>query len=311
MVGIYKITNKLNGKSYIGQSIHCGKRLDEHCKGDQFIDAAIQLDGIENFAFEIIKECNKNELAFWEDYYIMKYNAMFPEGYNKRWNCSEETRKVMQLQDKPLDMSQVQNSKAYTIQSFNNFEQQFSFRPYDELILMLGELQQRYYPKNYRVCNLYKLEKYYQEELKILKEKIPIKKSLIYDNNESLTCSQSNLLNELRKYINKYNNNIPIRRLSGEKEAGYSINKYNRLEDIISKWPTVDFGLPENEKVFQLDGIHIFKNFNGNTIQPLICLIKKGYLNLNKIEFLGKKEKIDIDNLDKQAKLLNEIFIHN
>jgi hypothetical protein len=33
MIGIYKIENKLNKKSYIGQSIHCGKRLDEHSKG--------------------------------------------------------------------------------------------------------------------------------------------------------------------------------------------------------------------------------------------------------------------------------------
>lgn len=32
MIGIYKITNKLNGKSYIGQSVHCGKRFDEHSK---------------------------------------------------------------------------------------------------------------------------------------------------------------------------------------------------------------------------------------------------------------------------------------
>lgn len=32
MAGIYKITNKLNGKSYIGQSIHCDKRLDEQLK---------------------------------------------------------------------------------------------------------------------------------------------------------------------------------------------------------------------------------------------------------------------------------------
>ena len=36
MIGIYKITNKLNGKSYIGQSIHCGKRFDEHNKGKQY-----------------------------------------------------------------------------------------------------------------------------------------------------------------------------------------------------------------------------------------------------------------------------------
>ena len=93
MIGIYKITNKLNGKSYIGQSIHCGKRLDEHCVGSQFIDEVIQLDGIENFTFEIIKECEKNELAYWEDYYIIQYNTFFPSGYNKRWNCSEDIRK--------------------------------------------------------------------------------------------------------------------------------------------------------------------------------------------------------------------------
>jgi predicted GIY-YIG superfamily endonuclease len=34
MVGIYKITNQKNQKSYIGQSIHCGKRFDEHYKGN-------------------------------------------------------------------------------------------------------------------------------------------------------------------------------------------------------------------------------------------------------------------------------------
>lgn len=34
MIGIYKITNDKNGMSYIGQSIHCGKRMDEHLKGD-------------------------------------------------------------------------------------------------------------------------------------------------------------------------------------------------------------------------------------------------------------------------------------
>ena len=42
MIGIYKITNKNNNKSYIGQSIHYGKRLDEHSKGEQFLDNAIE-----------------------------------------------------------------------------------------------------------------------------------------------------------------------------------------------------------------------------------------------------------------------------
>ena len=60
MVGIYKITNKLNNKAYIGQSVHCGKRLDEHYKGNQFIDDVIRQDGIVNFTFEILKELSSH-----------------------------------------------------------------------------------------------------------------------------------------------------------------------------------------------------------------------------------------------------------
>ena len=96
MIGIYKITNKLNGKSYIGQSIHCGKRFDEHNKGKQLIDEVIQTEGVENFNFEILKEVDKKHLSYWEDYYIIKYDAMFPKGYNKKWNCNEEIRKEIQ-----------------------------------------------------------------------------------------------------------------------------------------------------------------------------------------------------------------------
>ena len=84
MIGIYKITNKLTQKSYIGQSIHCGKRLDEHSKGSQLIDQIIQIEGIENFQFEILKTCESADLSYWEDYYIIKYNTMYPNGYNKK-----------------------------------------------------------------------------------------------------------------------------------------------------------------------------------------------------------------------------------
>jgi hypothetical protein len=93
MIGIYKITNKNNNKSYIGQSIHCGKRLDEHSKGEQFIDEIIQLEGIENFDFNILKEVDKVELNYWEDYYIIKYNTLFPNGYNRKMNTNKNTQK--------------------------------------------------------------------------------------------------------------------------------------------------------------------------------------------------------------------------
>lgn len=91
MIGIYKITNKLNGKSYIGQSIHCGKRFDEHCSGrKQFIDETIQLEGKNNFVFELLEECEKSQLSEREDYYIAKYNTMLPNGYNKKWNTKTQ-----------------------------------------------------------------------------------------------------------------------------------------------------------------------------------------------------------------------------
>lgn len=96
MIGIYRIINKLNNKSYTGQSVHCGKRLDEHSKGTQLIDEIIQIEGIENFNFEILKEVERNELNYWEDYFIIKFGTMFPDGYNKRWNCNKETRKEIE-----------------------------------------------------------------------------------------------------------------------------------------------------------------------------------------------------------------------
>lgn len=130
MIGIYKITNKTNGKSYIGQSIHCGKRLDEHCKGDQFIDEIIQLDGIQNFIFEILRETTKNELSIWEDYYIIKYDTMFPNGYNKKWNCSKELRSMI------LNNNQS-NLGLTTFECQNDYGQQEEWR---EIVLSQKEL---------------------------------------------------------------------------------------------------------------------------------------------------------------------------
>lgn len=111
MIGIYKIINKTNNKIYIGQSIHCGKRLDEHCNGKQFIDEVIQVDGIENFSFEILKSVEKDELNYWEDYFIMKFDCKYPKGYNKRWNTNEQTRK--EIQNRLNEESQTSNKRPF------------------------------------------------------------------------------------------------------------------------------------------------------------------------------------------------------
>ena len=82
---IYKITNLINEKIYIGQSKNPEKRFKQHISGlkDSIISAAIIKYGKENFSFEIIEEDidNYNER---EIYWIQYYNSFNRDfGYNK------------------------------------------------------------------------------------------------------------------------------------------------------------------------------------------------------------------------------------
>ena len=80
-IGIYKITNLLNGKIYIGQSIHIEKRWKEHCQNSSksLISQAIQKYGKENFSFQILEECNENQLLEKESKYILQYDSLVPK----------------------------------------------------------------------------------------------------------------------------------------------------------------------------------------------------------------------------------------
>ena len=86
IIGIYKITKKSNGKSYIGQSNDIERRLIEHkYKTDIPVELAIQKYGIEAFDYEIIEECSLEQLDEREKYWIAHYNTFKGFGYN----CNE------------------------------------------------------------------------------------------------------------------------------------------------------------------------------------------------------------------------------
>ena len=81
--GIYKFTNLINGKIYIGQSVDIDRRLKEHKRRDeQRIDKAIKKYGFENFNFEIIELCSPDKLDELENYWIGYYQSLIPNGYN-------------------------------------------------------------------------------------------------------------------------------------------------------------------------------------------------------------------------------------
>jgi group I intron endonuclease len=87
VIGIYKITNKITGEIYIGQSNDCERRIKEHqypnrYRAGQDIDIAIHEIGAKNFSFEIIEECPLEKLNEREIYWIKFYNSK-EKGYNR------------------------------------------------------------------------------------------------------------------------------------------------------------------------------------------------------------------------------------
>lgn len=85
--GIYCITNKINGKKYFGQSIDVERRLYEHkCnrKHNSHLKSAIDKYGVDNFTFELYKECESNDMDELERLLIQVNDTMNPlKGYNK------------------------------------------------------------------------------------------------------------------------------------------------------------------------------------------------------------------------------------
>lgn len=77
---IYKITNLINDKMYIGQ--HFGYVNDMYMGSGKIICRAIKRYGLENFAKDILEICTKDTVNNREIYYINKYNSICPNGYN-------------------------------------------------------------------------------------------------------------------------------------------------------------------------------------------------------------------------------------
>jgi group I intron endonuclease len=85
---IYKITNKIDNKLYIGQTINdCEERWRHHLsKGSncRYLSAAIKKYGVDSFEFKLVCITFDNNLDDMEINYIKQYNCLAPNGYNLR-----------------------------------------------------------------------------------------------------------------------------------------------------------------------------------------------------------------------------------
>ena len=80
-MGIYLITNKQNGKMYVGQSVKIDNRWKQHLISNNPDGFHNDLNKAE-YKFEVLMNSPKEFLNFFEAYYITKYNS-YNDGYNK------------------------------------------------------------------------------------------------------------------------------------------------------------------------------------------------------------------------------------
>lgn len=82
---IYKITNKINGKIYIGQTRYTlAHRFSQHTNNftpSTDLHDDMRLYGVQNFTIEEVEQCDNNELNIREKFWIQHYNS-YEQGYN-------------------------------------------------------------------------------------------------------------------------------------------------------------------------------------------------------------------------------------
>jgi group I intron endonuclease len=129
MIGIYKITNTTTGKIYIGSSINVDYRIKQHFKclrGNYHRNSHLQLSFNKHkeisFVWDLICECDKNELLKKETEYILKYKSFDRKiGYNILINAehsrlgvkhSQETKNKISENKKGIKLNEIHKEKV-------------------------------------------------------------------------------------------------------------------------------------------------------------------------------------------------------
>ena len=192
--GIYKVTNKINGKVYIGQSVDIGKRWRQHmtAKDDIYFHKAIQKYGVENFEWEVIEQCKRKDLDEREIHWIEYYDS-----FNKGYNCTKGGDGVSGGEDHPrwkggISLDPEYSKKHYEVNKDKIKEKKKEY--YETNKDKIKEKGKEYYETNkdkmkekgkeYYEANKEKKKEYDKEYYEANKDKIKEKKKEHYEANK-------------------------------------------------------------------------------------------------------------------------------
>jgi group I intron endonuclease len=139
---IYLITNKINGKMYVGQTRNKLKErwaAHKRCRDNMAIAKAIKKYGIEKFSIQVIDRCQTaDELNKKEIDWIKHYGTLYPSGYNlqegglnldNKFRSREDVNNLLFIDDDKInpkykrfaDKNQVRFINANTTGDFLHF----------------------------------------------------------------------------------------------------------------------------------------------------------------------------------------------
>jgi group I intron endonuclease len=174
--GIYKITNKITGKCYVGSAVNINKRWSAHKKmlernthHSKILQNSVNKHGYNNFIFEVIELCDREILIEREQHWIDVLDS-YVNGYNQR-----------PIADNNLGL--IQKSRGLTYEEYHGHDKAKKIKE------KLSESHKGKSPSNKLELDIELIKKLYVDENKTAKEVAEI-----------LGCSQTPILNRLRKH---------------------------------------------------------------------------------------------------------------
>lgn len=250
---IYKITNLVNSKIYIGK--HQATSFDDGYWGSgKLINRAYKKYGRNNFTMVLVEECNsREELNAMEKHYISLYNSKFPNGYNIASGgdggdiysaLSEDKKEALRFASsiRQRDVCK-QNHPTKGKHAYNNGKTVIYLRDGEQIpdgfVAGKGECW-KHIPWNKGLSKEVdeRVRKYGMKGSKKIKGKIPWNKGLTKDINESLRKTSNTLMNHEVSDITKRKisdrMNLLVMMTDGVKNRRVPKNDINLQNELLS-----------------------------------------------------------------------------